>query len=181
MAVAITCLCWYVPVCALQPSEFRKPELGCVGGCLQAPGPDGLRNELWRGSAPLLAGCGACVHASPFRPFRLYKKGPASVRSNYRSIALLNGIAKLWHTHAGAPIGRLVLERSLPTPPRQVCTRALPLLPSGLRGTWLCKEADVQLWRLWISRLHIKRPVGGCSLAVSIQGILPKRGLRTAT
>ena len=51
MAVAITCLCWYVPVCALQPSEFRKPELGCVGGCLQAPGPDGLRNELWRGSA----------------------------------------------------------------------------------------------------------------------------------
>ena len=124
MAVAITCLCWYVPVCALQPSEFRKPELGCVGGCLQAPGPDGLRNELWRGSAPLLAGCGACVHASPFRPFRLYTKGPASVRSNYRSIALLNGIAKLWHTHVGAPIGRLVLERSLPTPPRQVCTRA---------------------------------------------------------
>ncbi|OLP89819.1 hypothetical protein AK812_SmicGene28672 [Symbiodinium microadriaticum] len=39
----------------------------------------------------------------------LYKKGPASVPSNYRSIALLNGTAKIWHSHVRKTAGQSVL------------------------------------------------------------------------
>ncbi|CAE7248224.1 unnamed protein product [Symbiodinium sp. CCMP2592] len=44
----------------------------------------------------------------------LYKKGPASVPANYRSIALLNGIAKLWHSHLRTTVGGHVLSRYEP-------------------------------------------------------------------
>ena len=39
----------------------------------------------------------------------LYKKGPAALPQNYRSIALLNGVAKIWHGHLRRSIGNHVL------------------------------------------------------------------------
>ena len=89
----------------------------------KAPGPDGLPNELWN-RFPVHAGkwlwrlC-AGIGLSGREPFHfkraivcaLYKKGPASLPANYRSIALLNGIAKIWHSHLRRSIGASVLAQ----------------------------------------------------------------------
>ena len=45
----------------------------------------------------------------------LHKKGPAFLPSNFRSIAMLNGVAKLWHSHVRATVGQDVLRRYFPT------------------------------------------------------------------
>ena len=89
----------------------------------KAPGPDGLPNELWN-RFPVHAGrwlwrlCTG-IGLSGREPFHfkraivcaLYKKGPASLPVNYRSIALLNGIAKIWHGHLRRSIGASVLAQ----------------------------------------------------------------------
>ena len=87
----------------------------------KAPGPDGISNEIWRASPPT-AGSWAwaiCtgIMLSGHEPFHfkaalvcaLYKKGPASLPTNYRSIALLNGLAKIWHGHVRRTVGQSVL------------------------------------------------------------------------
>ncbi|CAE7401593.1 set10 [Symbiodinium microadriaticum] len=87
----------------------------------KAPGPDLVRNELWR-SYPAYAGqwfwqvCSQ-VALSGREPLRfklalicaLYKKGPAALPQNYRSIALMNGMAKVWHSHLRSSLGTSVL------------------------------------------------------------------------
>ena len=88
----------------------------------KAPGPDLLLNELWR-AHPAYAGqwfwqiC-TQVALSGHEPLHfklalicaLYKKGPASLPQNYRSIALMNGMAKVWHSHLRATLGQHVLS-----------------------------------------------------------------------
>ena len=89
----------------------------------KAPGPDGIRNEIWR-SSPVAAGewlwhlcTGIILRGHEPAGFKralvcaLYKKGPASVPSNYRSIALLNGMAKIWHSHVRRTAGQSVLRQ----------------------------------------------------------------------
>ena len=44
----------------------------------------------------------------------LYKKGPAALPANYRSIVLLNGVAKVWHSHLRSTIGRKVVNAYQP-------------------------------------------------------------------
>ena len=87
----------------------------------KAPGPDSLPNELWK-HFPEHAGqwlWKVCMHAALSgrepRQFKkalqcaLYKRGPASLPSNYRSIALLNGVAKIWHSHIRSTVGAHIL------------------------------------------------------------------------
>ena len=87
----------------------------------KAPGPDSLPNALWR-LFPEHAGqwlWKVCTHAALSgrepRHFKkalqcaLYKRGPASLPGNYRSIALLNGIAKIWHSHIRGTVGSHIL------------------------------------------------------------------------
>ena len=89
----------------------------------KAPGPDGIPNELWN-RFPVYAGhwlWTLCAHIglSGREPYHfkraivcaLYKKGPASLPENYRSIALLNGIAKIWHGHLRRSIGASILAQ----------------------------------------------------------------------
>ena len=89
----------------------------------KAPGPDTLRNELWRGS-PERAGrwlFPVCFQVGAGTPepidFKdssvcaLHKKGPAHLPANFRSIAMLNGVAKLWHSQVRATVGQQVLGR----------------------------------------------------------------------
>ena len=77
----------------------------------KAPGPDSIPNEIWH-HYPSQAGrwlwqvfsqSAISGHEPPgFKAAlqcALYKKGPAALPSNYRSIALLNGSAKIWHSH----------------------------------------------------------------------------------
>ncbi|CAE7561041.1 unnamed protein product [Symbiodinium sp. CCMP2592] len=105
----------------------KKLEQLCIRQApAKAPGPDGLRNELWRSQGahagrwlwPLCARI-ALQGREPF-DFKaaivcaLYKKGPASLPANYRSIALLNGVAKLWHSHLRSTIGGHILSRYEP-------------------------------------------------------------------
>ena len=88
----------------------------------KAPGPDGILNELWH-HFPAYAGAWlweVCTvsaltgrepaHFKAALVCALYKKGPASLPQNYRSIALLNGMAKLWHGHLRRSIGGSVLQ-----------------------------------------------------------------------
>ena len=89
----------------------------------KAPGPDQVPNEIWS-RHPVYTGqwlwplC-LSIGLSGREPFHfkraivcaLYKKGPASLPENYRSIALLNGIAKLWHGHLRRSIGGSILGR----------------------------------------------------------------------
>ena len=88
----------------------------------KAPGPDQIPNELYR-HFPAYAGrwlWKVCAYAalSGHEPkqFRgalqcaLYKRGPASMPSNYRSIALLNGAAKMWHSHIRGTVGARLLQ-----------------------------------------------------------------------
>ena len=87
----------------------------------KAPGPDQIVNEVWR-CFPAYGGQWAwslCVrialaghepqHFKRALICALYKKGPAALPSNYRSIALMNGIAKMWHSHLRGTIGQSVL------------------------------------------------------------------------
>ena len=89
----------------------------------KAPGPDQVPNEIWSRHPvhtgqwlwPLCLRIGLSGR-EPFHFKRaivcaLYKKGPASLPENYRSIALLNGIAKLWHGHLRRSIGGSILGR----------------------------------------------------------------------
>ncbi|CAE7782217.1 unnamed protein product [Symbiodinium sp. CCMP2592] len=108
------------------PSLLQLEQLCIRQAPAKAPGPDGLRNELWRSQGahagrwlwPLCARI-ALQGREPF-DFKaaivcaLYKKGPASLPANYRSIALLNGVAKLWHSHLRSTIGGHILSRYEP-------------------------------------------------------------------
>ena len=99
-------------------------EQGCLRQkCGKAPGPDTIPNELWR-QYPQQAGrwlwriCTQTALSGREPPnFKkalqcaLYKKGPASLPSNYRSIALLNGLAKIWHGHIRGSLGLSLLAR----------------------------------------------------------------------
>ena len=88
----------------------------------KAPGPDLILNELWR-AFPAYAGqwfWQVCtqIALTGHEPFHfkmalicaLYKKGPAALPQNYRSIALLNGMAKVWHSHLRTTVGQSVLK-----------------------------------------------------------------------
>ena len=103
------------------PSLFEMEQccLRQKGG--KAPGPDGIPNELWK-CHPTHAGrwlwklCtqNALSSREPLRfkkalQCALYKKGPASLPSNYRSIALLNGVAKIWHSHVRGTLGATLI------------------------------------------------------------------------
>ena len=88
----------------------------------KAPGPDLILNELWRGF-PAYSGqwfwqvC-TLIALTGHEPLHfklallcaLYKKGPAALPNNYRSIALLNGMAKVWHSHLRSSVGQSVLR-----------------------------------------------------------------------
>ncbi|CAE7406709.1 unnamed protein product [Symbiodinium microadriaticum] len=89
----------------------------------KAPGPDSIPNEVWK-LFPTYSGmwfwrlctCIALVCKEPLEFKRalvcaLYKKGPAALPENYRSIALLNGMAKVWHGHVRRTLGQSVLSR----------------------------------------------------------------------
>ncbi|OLQ11578.1 hypothetical protein AK812_SmicGene4611 [Symbiodinium microadriaticum] len=89
----------------------------------KAPGPDGIPNEPWR-DFPVQAGgwfWALCLRISLVRkePLQfkralvcaLHKKGPAALPENYRSIALLNGMAKIWHGRVHRIVGQSVLGR----------------------------------------------------------------------
>ncbi|CAE7446089.1 unnamed protein product [Symbiodinium sp. CCMP2592] len=88
----------------------------------KAPGPDGIVNEFWS-CFPVQAGRWTWevltrialtgrepLHFKLALYCALYKKGPAALPKNYRAIALLNGIAKLWHGHLRRTVGRNVLR-----------------------------------------------------------------------
>ncbi|CAE7293312.1 unnamed protein product [Symbiodinium sp. CCMP2592] len=115
-----------LPCAEAVPTLLQMEQMCVRQAAAKAPGPDGLRNELWRTQG---ASAGQwlwplCVRIAlqgrePF-DFKaaivcaLYKKGPASLPANYRSIALLNGIAKLWHSHLRSTVGGHVLSRYEP-------------------------------------------------------------------
>ena len=88
----------------------------------KAPGPDSVTNDFWA-LFPAYAGewlwevCTRIAlsgrepaHFKAAIVCALYKKGPAALPQNYRSIALLNGVAKLWHGHLRRTIGGSVLQ-----------------------------------------------------------------------
>ena len=92
----------------------------------KAPGPDGIRNGVWSHQPALASRWLWQLHAkitlrgkepSGFKhalACALYKKGPAAIPSNYRSIVLLNGVAKIWHSHIRNTIGRKVVNAYQP-------------------------------------------------------------------
>ena len=112
-----------VPGCLQVLPSLTDLEQCCLkqqGG--KAPGPDRIPNELWR-LRPDQAGrwlwhlCWKVAlsgheptHFKKALQCALYKKGPAALPSNYRSIALLNGVAKLWHTHLRGTLGASVIR-----------------------------------------------------------------------
>ncbi|CAE7208415.1 unnamed protein product, partial [Symbiodinium microadriaticum] len=88
----------------------------------KAPGPDEVTNAFWN-YFPAYAGewlwevCTRIAltgrepaHFKAAIVCALYKKGPAALPQNYRSIALLNGVAKLWQGHLRRTIGSSVLH-----------------------------------------------------------------------
>ncbi|CAE7294125.1 yjhQ, partial [Symbiodinium sp. CCMP2456] len=88
----------------------------------KAPGPDAIPNEIWKLNPPkagrwLWHLCTQIAlsgrepsHFKKALQCALYKKGPASLPSNYRSIALLNGVAKIWHSHIRSTLGAAVIS-----------------------------------------------------------------------
>ena len=92
----------------------------------KAPGPDGIRNGVWSTQPALASRWLWQLHAkitlrgkepSGFKhalACALYKKGPAAIPSNYRSIVLLNGVAKIWHGHIRNTIGKKVVSAYQP-------------------------------------------------------------------
>ncbi|CAE7315934.1 unnamed protein product, partial [Symbiodinium sp. CCMP2456] len=107
---------------AAMPSllELEQICLRQKGG--KAPGPDAIPNELWKLNPPkagrwLWSLCTQIAlsgrepsHFKKALQCALYKKGPASLPSNYRSIALLNGVAKIWHSHIRGTLGTAVIN-----------------------------------------------------------------------
>ena len=88
----------------------------------KAPGPDTIRNELWRGRPECAsrwlfpvcfqvgAGTPEPIDFKDSSVCALHKKGPAHLPANFRSIAMLNGVAKLWHSQVRATVGQQVLR-----------------------------------------------------------------------
>ena len=50
----------------------------------------------------------------------LHKKGPANLPANFRSIAMLDGVARLWHSQVRRTVGQQVIAHYLPTHPGSV-------------------------------------------------------------
>ena len=87
----------------------------------KAPGPDTFRNEVWKGSPErasrwlfpvcfqIGAGTPEPIDFKDSSVCALHKKGPAHLPANFRSIAMLNGVAKLWHSQVRATVGQQVL------------------------------------------------------------------------
>ena len=110
------------PCFTAMPTLLQLEHLCRKQQAAKAPGPDLILNELWR-AYPAYAGqwfwqiC-TQVALSGHEPLHfklalicaLYKKGPASLPQNYRSIALMNGMAKVWHSHLRATLGQQVLS-----------------------------------------------------------------------
>ncbi|CAE7571129.1 unnamed protein product [Symbiodinium sp. CCMP2592] len=132
----------------------------------KAPGPDGLRNGLWR-TQPVeaaqwlwslcadIAGQGRePLHFKAAIVCALHKKGPASVPANYRSIALLNGIAKVWHGQVRNSLGQEVLaayhplqlggRRGVHTGFAVSVFRSLTALSDYANRSWFALFLDVQ-------------------------------------
>ena len=87
----------------------------------KAPAPDGVCNEVWK-FFPAQAGKWLWAvmsrialtgrepaHFKAAIYCALYKKGPASLPQNYRAIALLSGVAKIWHGFLRKSLGQAVL------------------------------------------------------------------------
>ncbi|CAE7632916.1 scube2 [Symbiodinium sp. CCMP2592] len=105
------------PMCTGAMPSLIDMEVACRRqSARKAPGPDGVINELWKGF-PAKAGkwlwaVTAKIALTGKEPYHfkaavycaLYKKGPAALPQNYRAIALLNGVAKIWHG-PGIPVG----------------------------------------------------------------------------
>ncbi|CAE7231497.1 X-element\ORF2 [Symbiodinium sp. CCMP2592] len=132
----------------------------------KAPGPDRISNGLWKGQ-PVAAAqwlwmlCADIAGQGQEPPqFKaalvcaLHKKGPASVPSNYRSIALLNGIAKIWHGHVRHSLGQQVLgayhplqlggRRGVHTGFAVASFRSLVALSDFTGRSWFALFLDVQ-------------------------------------
>ncbi|CAE7632934.1 X-element\ORF2 [Symbiodinium sp. CCMP2592] len=132
----------------------------------KAPGPDRISNGLWKGQ-PVAAAqwlwmlCADIAGRGREPPqFKaalvcaLHKKGPASVPSNYRSIALLNGIAKIWHGHVRHSLGQQVLgayhplqlggRRGVHTGFAVASFRSLVALSDFTGRSWFALFLDVQ-------------------------------------
>ncbi|CAE7836118.1 unnamed protein product [Symbiodinium sp. CCMP2592] len=93
----------------------------------KAPGPDHIRNEVWRTHPDragrwlwpmwvhLAWGEAEPLHFKASTVGALHKKGPAHIPANFRSIAMLNGVAKLWHSQLRATLGQEVIAHYFPT------------------------------------------------------------------
>ncbi|CAE7884579.1 RNA-directed DNA polymerase from mobile element jockey [Symbiodinium microadriaticum] len=113
----------HAPPCpAALPTLLELEHLCRRQQAAKAPGPDLILNELWR-AFPAYAGqwfWQVCtqIALTGHEPFHfkmalicaLYKKGPAALPQNYRSTALLNGMAKVWHSHLRTTVGQSVLK-----------------------------------------------------------------------
>ncbi|CAE7227983.1 unnamed protein product [Symbiodinium sp. CCMP2592] len=93
----------------------------------KAPGPDHIRNEVWKACPDkagrwlwpiwlhLAWGEAEPLHFKASIVGALHKKGPAHLPSNFRSIAMLNGVAKLWHSQLRATLGQEIIAHYFPT------------------------------------------------------------------
>ncbi|CAE7826777.1 unnamed protein product [Symbiodinium sp. CCMP2592] len=111
------------PPCFVAAPSLLEAEAACRRQkSNKAPGPDGILNEFWNGF-PVEAGRWSWevftrialtgrepLHFKIAIYCALYKKGPAALPQNYRAIALLNGVAKLWHGHLRRTIGHSILR-----------------------------------------------------------------------
>ena len=83
----------------------------------KAPGPDTVQNEIWR-VRPEYAGrwlwplCYCISTGAPEPPSAPSQKGPGG---DFRSIAMLSGVVKLWHSHVRSSVGQQVLSHHFPT------------------------------------------------------------------
>ncbi|CAE7257580.1 unnamed protein product [Symbiodinium sp. CCMP2592] len=106
-----------VPTLLQMEAACRRQQAG------KAPGPDLVLNELWK-HFPVSAGLwfwrvctGIALTGREPPQFKLalicalYKKGPAALPQNYRSIALMNGMAKVYHGYLRKGLGHSILRR----------------------------------------------------------------------
>ena len=115
------------PCLVATPSLLNLEALCRLQKPRKAPGPDAVRNEVWKVQPeyasrwlwPLCCcislGCREPLHFKDSSVCALHKKGPAYLPANFRSIAMLNGVAKLWHSHVRATVGQEVLQHYFPT------------------------------------------------------------------